>query len=79
MIKSEVLSVQARTAAAWDSLGNPVNASVFSAFAVEVPGSVNQTLTSDRAFLEMNENRQGKYNNSVKPGVIRDFKSVIFC
>ena len=65
MIKSEVLSVQTRTAAAWDTSGNPVSASVFSAFAVQVPESVNQT-SSDRAFLEMNENRTGKFNNSVE-------------
>ena len=58
MIKSELLTVQARTAAAWDSSGNPVSASVFSAFAIQVPEGINQT-ASDRAFLEMNEHRTG--------------------
>ena len=56
MIKSEMLSVQARTSAAWDIDGRPVSASVFSAFAIQRPTGVNQTL-SDRVFLEMNADR----------------------
>ena len=58
MIKSDLLSVQARTSFAWDSFNKPVSASIFSAFAIQRPGGVNQT-PSDRAFLEMNEDRTG--------------------
>ena len=61
-IKSIYVSCQARTAAAWDASGNPVSASVFSAFAVQVPSGQNQTL-SDRAFLEMNAVRTGLFIN----------------
>ena len=59
MIKSDLLNVQARTAAAWDSSSNLVRASVFSAFAVQIPEGLKNQTESDRALVEMNEYRTG--------------------
>ena len=59
MIKSNIVNVQARTSTAWDTAGKPVSASVFSAFAIQVPSGDSQTM-SDRVFVAMNEFRDGK-------------------
>ena len=67
MIKSGLLKVQTRTAAARDSSGNPVSASVFSAFAVQIPEGLENQTESDRAFLEMNEYRTGVITQIAAP------------
>ena len=60
MIRSDKLSFQSRTESAWDANGVPVNASVFSAFGIQVPIAVNQNM-SDRVFVEMNSQRSSKF------------------
>ena len=53
LIKSPVLQVQARTSQAADAVsGAPVNASIFTAFAIQVPEAVGQNL-SDRVVVLM--------------------------
>jgi hypothetical protein len=53
LIKSPVLQVQARTSQATDGVsGAPVNASIFTAFAIQVPEAVGQNL-SDRVVVLM--------------------------
>ena len=52
LIKSSALSVQVRTVQAKDNKGGLVNASVFGAFAVQIPQKLNQNMT-DKVFLRM--------------------------
>jgi hypothetical protein len=61
MMMADVIYVQTRTAVAWDINGQPVAATVFSAFAFKVPQIVNgsEVLQNEtaRVFLAMDDTR----------------------
>ena len=58
LIRSPALSVQARLVVAQNAAGSNVSASIFGAFAIQVPAGTGQTL-SDRVHVEMTNNRMG--------------------
>ena len=62
LIRSPALSVQARLIVARNSAGVNVSASVFGAFAIQVPAGTGQVL-SDRIHIEMTNDRMGLYTS----------------
>ena len=58
MIKSNVINVQARTIVALNRFNEPVNASVFGAYGIQVPSSDVEGLRS-RIHIEMTSDRTG--------------------
>ena len=58
MIRSSTINVQVRTVVALDGLGQPVNASVFAAYSVQVPSSGAEGQWN-RIHVEMNSDRTG--------------------
>lgn len=58
LLMSSILSIQVRSQVAWDTNGNPVNASVFAACSIQVPEGPGQNI-SDRVYVAMDASRTG--------------------
>lgn len=58
LLMSSKMSIQVRSQIAWDTSGNPVNASVFAACGIQVPENPGQNV-SDRVFVAMDASRTG--------------------